>query len=155
VKNNRFKCVIPAKRKHVDSLLKAGLRPGDLEEIEATAGCSPEFALVSSWKASEITLAINWKGKTAAIAGVVRKSMLSDTGVAWMLGSNDFEGLEVARRSKEYICSMKNNFKLIENYIDARQTRCIRWLKWCGFKFESEPVPYGVAGLPFFYFSMR
>jgi hypothetical protein len=153
-KNNKFKCV-PAKRKHVDSLIRCGLRETDLMEIDATLACDPALAVLESWKASEIALAINWQGKTAAIAGVVRKSMLSDTGVAWMVGSKEFNGLEVARRSKQYILQMKGNFARLENFIDARQVRCIRWLKWCGFNFDVEPIAYGVRGMPFYYFWME
>jgi len=42
----------------------------------------------------------------------------------------------------------------LENWVDARNTKAINWLRWLGFTVH-DPVPFGVAGLPFHRFDMR
>jgi hypothetical protein len=88
--------------------------------------------------------------------GVVRRSLLCQTGVPWMLGSDDLDriGNEVGRQSRYYVNEMKKRFNLLENYIDVRQKRSIRWLKWCGFKMDPAK-PHGPHGMPFHRFFME
>jgi len=75
-----------------------------------------------------------------------------------MLGSEELNmprvGNEVGKRSRYYVLEMKRHFQRLENYVDARQKRSIRWLKWCGFTVEN-PKPWGTLGLPFHQFWME
>ena len=38
--------------------------------------------------------------------------------------------------------------------VDADNDVSIAWLKWLGFAFEDEPMPYGILQRPFLKFSM-
>lgn len=147
--------ILEATHDHVEAL-KSRLRPLDLLEIEASSGRRPSLALELSWRVSEVCWTGLIKGEVVTMFGAGRKSLISRVGVPWMLGSQELSGagLEVGRRSKEYVKEMKSHFARLENFIDARQTRSIRWLRWCGFSIEPA-APYGVKGLPFHRFHME
>jgi hypothetical protein len=146
--------VVEAKLKHVASL-QGRLRRSDLQEIEASSGRDPDAALLRSWKLSEMRHAFLLNGEVIAVFGCSRLSMLSDTGSPWLLGSEELNrvGIEVGKRSRQYIMEMRKRFGLLENYIDARQKISLRWLKWCAFEIDAAK-PYGVLGLNFHRFWM-
>ena len=58
------------------------------------------------------------------------------------------------KRSKPWLEDIKKDYNYLENYVDARNTLSIKWLKWLGFKVE-DPIPYGVNGEPFHKFTME
>ncbi len=58
------------------------------------------------------------------------------------------------RYSRPMIEVMLAEFSHLENYVDARYKKCIRWLKWLGFVIH-DAVPFGVQGLRFHKFEMR
>jgi hypothetical protein len=43
----------------------------------------------------------------------------------------------------------------LENYVDVRNELSIKWLRWLGFQFDPQPIPYGVWEMPFFRFRME
>ena len=51
------------------------------------------------------------------------------------------------------IATWREQFPFMFNYVDARHTDAIRWLKWLGFEFD-EAAPYGPFDLPFYRFTM-
>ena len=145
--------IVQATEAHVENL-KGRLRESDIQEIRASSGRNPDFSLEMSWRLSPLCWAAEKQDKqgtrTISIFGASRISLLSEKGIPWMLGSEELNGagLEVGRCSRQYVLEMKRHFRLLENYIDARQKRSIRWLQWCGFHVEPAE-PYGVLGLPF------
>ncbi|MDD2709803.1 MAG: hypothetical protein PHV34_17610 [Verrucomicrobiae bacterium] len=145
--------IVPAEARDVLSL-KGALRKSDRMEVEACSGQNPSRALEQSWERSEMSWAgrakHNGEWSTWGILGVARLSMCSSTGVPWMLGSDEMNRnlLRIGRSSKYYVDVMLQHYSQLENYIDARQTRSIKWLKWCGFRVEPAH-PFGVKGLPF------
>jgi len=146
--------IVAATLEHVHAL-RGRLRTSDILEIEASSGRDPDEALELSWRASDQVWAALQNDRVIALFGAGRISMLSDIGVPWMLGSEELTGagLEVGKRSRQYVLEMKNRFSLLENYIDARQKTSIRWLKWLGFQVEPAQ-PWGVLQLPFHRFFM-
>lgn len=149
--------VFEATEDHVKSL-QGRLRASDIQEIAACSGRDPDVALLDSWRRSEYSRAFVLEGKTILIFGVGRQSLISDTGVPWLLGSKEMDsrqvGNEVGRWSRYYVDEMKSKFSRLENWIDTRQRRSIRWLKWCGFHVERSN-PFGVLDLPFHLFWME
>jgi hypothetical protein len=59
------------------------------------------------------------------------------------------------RHSKPYYSAVRSTYPYLVNYVDARNRKSIKWLKWLGFEFEDKPKPMGVAGLPFYKFELR
>ena len=147
--------IIPATEDHIPCIAE-GIREADREELWALALLSPKDALVLSLKES----AIAWTGLAdqtpVCMFGVAAASTLSDTGRPWMLSSAlvDRYAFAFLRRNKQKVQEMLQMFPYLENYIDCRNTRAIRWLKWLGFQFDT-PTPYGVFGMPFFRFWME
>jgi hypothetical protein len=74
---------------------------------------------------------------------------LPGVGVAWLLGTDGLfrEALPIARASKQRLEELQQQFPLLWNYVDERNTVSIRWLRWMGFKAHS--VKETVSGHPF------
>ncbi len=132
------------KKEHVDSL-KGRLRDSDKMEIQAFSGRDPDAALEHSAAISSLCWTAIKNGKVIAIFGAAGLSVMSTNGCPWMLGSEELNcsGIEIVRISRYYVGEMKKRFPFLENYIDARQKRSIRWLKWCGFTVEPA-IPFGI-----------
>jgi hypothetical protein len=88
--------------------------------------------------------------------GVARLSLLTRNGAVWMLGSDKIDEFPITflRHNKEYIQDMAEGYDLLVNYVDSRNKKSIRWLKWLGFEiFPAEPA--GILGIPFHRFEKR
>jgi hypothetical protein len=89
--------------------------------------------------------------------GVAPYSVLGDKGSPWMLGTDGIKDREASRcvrlLSRYYIEKMLECFPILENYVDARNTISIKWLKWCGFNFD-EAKPFGINKELFYRFWM-
>lgn len=60
---------------------------------------------------------------------------------------------DLVRISRAYFADWRERYPLLVNFVDARNTASIRYLKLVGFTLD-EPAPFGVAGLPFHRFHM-
>ncbi len=140
---------------HVEELgLK--LRRCDIEEIKASSSLPPIDAMRRSFEKSPLCWTALKDGKPIAMFGAACQSVMSVHGSPWMLGSDGLTRavIGIGRFSRYYVARMKQRFSILENYIDARQTRSIRWLKWCGFNVD-KPEPIGLHGEPFHRFWMQ
>lgn len=143
--------LVEATDEHI-ALMVPFARKADKDEVyAATGGCL--------WDALEEgvrqgALAGVYDGRVVGIYGL---TMIGDgVGCPWMLGTDMIEAnpIRVARVSREVVEGWKREAKYMFNYVDARHTSAIRWLKWLGFKIH-EPEPYGHLGLPFHKFDME
>jgi hypothetical protein len=120
------------------------------------AGYSADIGMQKGYDASEAC----WVGMIddlpVCVFGVVRWSSLSLNGTPWLLATDDFneEGLAIVKASKAYSNLMKKRFHLLQNFVDVRQEKSIRWLKWLGFTIEPAE-PFGFLSLPFHRFWMK
>lgn len=90
-----------------------------------------------------------------AIFGVAPTSLLEGVGAPWLLGTDrvlDYPGVLV-REGRSYVARMLARYPHLENFVDARNERSVRWLERLGFKVYPA-APMGVAGLPFHRFEM-
>jgi hypothetical protein len=69
----------------------------------------------------------------------------ANCGYPWLLGSAEVERIPVTflRASRHYVDHFLKLCAGLENYVDARNTLSIQWLKWLGFMIE-DPQPFGV-----------
>lgn len=132
------------------------LRRADREEVHALTGRNPREVLVESVRDSAQARAGFADGDLVCLFGVVPVSLAGVTGVPWLLGSDAVcnYSRQFLRRNKAYVADMLQEFPVLRNVVDVRNTVSIRWLRWLGFTFK-ETVPMGPRGLPFTRFEMR
>ena len=133
------------------------LRQADAREIWAAAGLSPGFAVAYSIAYSRDAWAVLLDGKPAVVFGVgVMADAGNILGIPWLVATDEIERHPVRfyRTSKKVIALMKRRYARLMNWVDARNTLSVRWLKWAGFTIE-EPAPWGAQGLMFHRFWWR
>jgi hypothetical protein len=132
------------------------MREADRNEVWASHRHTPLEALSSSFKRSSLVWTINHEGMPVAMFGVASMGALCDTGYPWLLGTDKMYEIiiEFLRWSRYYVQKMQEPYERLENWVDVRNTKSARWLKWCGFTLE-EPKPWGFDKLPFSHFTME
>lgn len=137
--------------------LAAHMRQADVDEIVAGTGNPPADAVIESVQLSSVALGFEIDGELACIFGVAPLTgMLGSIGSPWLLGTTllDRHPRVLIQWGPHYVEGMLALFPHLMNFVDARNRRSIRWLKWLGFKFY-DAEPHGHAGLPFHRFELR
>jgi hypothetical protein len=153
VANLTFRAAVPG---DADTLLRE-LRDCDRREAEAAAGVDRvDFVLRYTVGASLAAWCCEQDGQLVALFGVASLSVVGGVGVPWMMGTDRLDRLPraVMTQTRAYIPHMLVLFPHLTNFVDARNQRSIRLLKWLGFELHPA-APYGVQGLPFHRFEMR
>lgn len=140
---------------HIQSIV-GKLRPEDYDEVVAATGEDPDKALSHAWANSLYRWSIVWHGEIIGVFGLSPMSLMGEVGVPWLLGTEQMRDIKYtfARQSLLFIRKMLEFYPVLTNFVDARNTLSIKWLKWLGFEIQS-PKPFGPAGMPFHQFSMR
>lgn len=122
------------------------LRYEDLDEILVGKDITPSQILKEAWEASKhCYVYVLPSGKPISIWGVVP----TDHGACiWMLGTDDLDMFktDILRISKWFVEENLERYRALYNWVDQRNTKSIRYLKWLGFIF-GEPVDN--SGYPF------
>ena len=140
------------------------LRQADKDEVWASHHYKPYEAIVISFEMSLFNHKRNkhfcwtmfWKGKPEAIFGLCCGCMLTGIYVPWLLGTDKIDEFKKSflQASKRYVDIMLNdNGEYLVGYVDARNTKSIKWLKHIGFEVQDNAKPYGKDKLPFHFFS--
>ena len=132
--------------------LASNLRKDDIQEIKAVTGEMPLLSLIVGLRNSDVPLVIcNQKDEVVAMLGVIPQGLL---GAIWMVGTEDLKriSLSFVRNCKDVCNVMKNNYQLLYNYVDARNTLHINWLRWMGFTFINKHQRYGIERRLFYEF---
>tara|TARA_Y100000592_G_C5375204_1_gene270592 strand:+ start:403 stop:840 length:438 start_codon:yes stop_codon:yes gene_type:complete len=124
------------------------LRRGDYEEIEAL-GEKPFEAIMDGYLYGQTKVAC--LDKPICIFGVTDHG---PAGQIWMLGTDDIRKVpvEFCKKSKQIVDEYQQQYEVLWNIIDCRNTGNIAWLKWLGFEF-GDPFNHGPAGYQFMEFS--
>jgi len=95
-------------------------------------------------------------GQLAAILGAAPLSVVSGLGSPWMLGTPvlDANSRILVRSTPGYIAQMLQAFPHLVNFVHAKNTTSVRWLRRLGFTVH-EARPFGALGEPFHPFEMR
>lgn len=138
------------------NFLKYRLRLDDIAEIWASHHHSPEVALTESLMRSSPCLTIDDNGKPVGMFGVNPESMLGSRAVIWFLASDDINKMKIRflRNCKIFIKLMLNEYPLLYNFVDVRNTESVKWLEYLGAKFQG-PLKFGVEQMPFLFFSFE
>lgn len=142
-------------QRHIDELL-TGARRADRDEAWALARLTIAQGLRQSLQFSREAWAGVHGGELLCVLGVGRGSMLGGQHEPWLLGHErlDRHARAFARASRHVARGWANRYGPLGNWVDARNTRAIRWLCWVGFEI-GPPVPHGIDGLPFHHFEMQ
>ena len=75
--------------------------------------------------------------------------------VPWFVATGELSqhALPFLRRCRPVIEAWRQEYPVMENFVDARNRTSVQWLRWLGFEI-GEPKPYGERQLPFHKFSM-
>lgn len=141
--------------RHID----AHARPDDRRELDAAYGRTPFQAIMKSKELSSFSQTGLADGVPAIIWGVSRGGVIPNYGIPWLVCSDLLDRDDVAirflRMCREPLVAFLAEYDILLNYVDVRNTRAIRWLKFMGFTVEEDnPQPYGVKQLPFYRFKM-
>lgn len=138
------------------AVLIANLRASDLAECQAYGRGDIAEGIESSVRRSVLCWTALIDGDLAAILGVAPINMLTGIGSPWMLGTPvlDQHQRVLVRRTPEYIGKMLTAFPHLVNFVHAKNSTSVRWLRRLGFTLR-EPAPFGALGEPFHYFEMR
>ncbi len=147
---------MPATDDHAQALAEDP-RPADVAEFLAVSGSDPLSVMQAGLRASVEPLTGLYDGKPVCMFGAAPWSILGGVGAAWMVGSRQLDRPSVQRDllrlSPPVVDYLQDQFPaLLYNFVDQRNTAAIRWLRWLGFEFGAEPIPYGVEGRPFLFF---
>lgn len=146
--------IVPAQEWHAD-VIGANPRPADVAELAVTSGSTPTEAMKAGIRVSIRSYTGTIDGVPVCMFGANPFSVLSGIGSVWMIGSAALNSKRVQkvllRESLPVLDNLQNLFPtMLYNFVDARNTSAIRWLKWLGFTFHEA---IDINGFPFFPFS--
>lgn len=131
--------------------LAANIRKADADEVLAWSGRSDVAVILhESIATSPLCVAVEKRGQLLCIGGAAYRSLLSSTGVPWMLGTHALsnESRLFVQHGRRCVEELLTRFDRLENYVDARNSKSIRWLRRIGFTVY-DPEPCGHGRLPF------
>lgn len=131
------------------------MRARDVEEIQAASGCNPLTSVRRSVATSVWARSFFLNGQLMCIAGLA----LFEGGTLaapWALSTHmlDLHPKAFVKHSREIVRDLLAIHPHLMNFVDARNTKSIRWLRGVGFTILPA-IPYGASGLPFHPFAMR
>lgn len=129
--------------------------PADVAEVWAMGRKTPLEALVASTKVSRETFVGLVDGEPICAFGIGQRTLMDNVGIPWLLGTPEIRKhpRPFLRVSKNWIERAAQDYVRLENWVDVRHTRAVKWLKWLGFTLE-EPTPFGPDRMMFHRFHM-
>lgn len=131
-------------------------RQADIDELTEALGVTIEDALLAGIRDSLNARQIVVDGQVVAVFGDAVFSLLGGVGVPWLISTIHVQKHPRAflQVCKPEVQQMLTRHHHLMNYVDARNTAAIRWLKWLGFKFEPA-APYGARRFLFHKFTLN
>lgn len=134
--------------------LAAIMRQSDIDEIYATNHSTPEQGLLLGFYNSIVIYTVKINGELIMIYGISKLPFVHGV-CPWMLASENIEkyGVTFYRHTRKHILAMIKQYGYLENYVDSRNVKSIKWLSWLGFTIH-DAEPYGIEQRLFHRFSM-
>lgn len=147
--------VLPVTVEDVAEILPI-VRQADIDEISEALGIPMDRALIEAVTGSLNARKIVVDGLIVAVFGDATYSILGSVGVPWLISTVHVEKHARAflKVCKPEVMGMLTRHRHLMNYVDARNTAAIRWLKWLGFTF-APAAPYGARRFQFHQFTMN
>ena len=132
------------------------LRPADLREIRAATAEEPSAALERCIACSAPCYGFEDEaGHLVLLFGVVPDPAEEGVGTIWLMSSGALarHSLHFLRISRPWVEKLQGRYRVLWNYVDARNEVHVRWLGWCGFTLLRVVENYGVEQRPFYEFT--
>lgn len=128
------------------------LRVEDQEEVVATSGWPPQIVLPHFVGPNTFVIGVPESDTPEMVMGYAKID--EHAALIWMLSSPVIYKYpqRFAPASKAIIAKMHEHYPVLTNFIDARNTRHIKWLQWLGFKLIRRVDEFGPLSLPFYEF---
>ncbi len=120
--------------------IAVNMRDADAKEIWDSHMSTPYNALVKGMESVGNSWTILVNGVPIGMVGVSRRTLISDKGVPWLLGTDAMVSNRklFMKISKIVLKNMSKGYKYLENYVSVENTVSIRWLKRLGFTLGEE-----------------
>lgn len=131
------------------------LRQADRMECDATLAMPPELALPRAVRDGQRVWTFHRNdGLPVGVFGA-DPTPIPEVGIVWMVSTDEIElhKREFLVESKPYVLALNDDFPIITNMVDARNTLHHRWLKWLGFAFLRRIDSWGARSVPFYEFA--
>lgn len=138
--------MVPATEAHCVHVA-AHARPADVAELQAGSGMTPAQVLEYGLRISALCYTALVDGEPVAVVGVTPLSVLAGKGCPWMVATSrvDRHARQLLEVSRPVVDLMAEQFPLLANFVDNRNVKAHRWLRWLGFHLHP-PVPHGREG---------
>lgn len=130
------------------------LRDADKNEITASSGSDHAKAILHSILSSEAHTVCLPDGTPICIFGIGDDTQ--GNGIPWMIGTDEMikHRKALIRDARKWIDRQLEEFPLLWNYADARNTVHLNWLRHMGFEISMVPEYIGVdPDVPFYLFT--
>lgn len=125
------------------------LRESDRLEITASTGLVDIAAILqdSIDRSLQVWVCCSPDGEPVSVMGVASLSLLGGMGCPWMLATDLVDRVpgRLMKHSRTFLGRMHELFPHLENFVDARNERSVRWLRRLGFTIHPAE-PHGPAG---------
>lgn len=130
--------------KELVEMIAEDMRPEDVAEVWASDHNTPLESLMGGWRMSNFATVAAVEGVPLAMFGLVKRDILSGSGIIWMLGSNEAKKYrrEFLTLTPPVIDEMLAICPRLCNMVHTKNRASVRWLKWLGFTIE-EPEVHG------------
>ncbi len=144
--------VIPASWEHIEPIA-ANMREADVLEVWLAGHKTPHQAMQDGFNVSVKAWTIMEDGVPIGMFGVSSASILGNTGIPWLLGTDAMLKIkrQFLRESLPYLTGFFKLYPRLINYIHVDNVASLRWLRWMKFDFDG-PVKAGPEGAEFFKF---
>lgn len=135
------------------AFIAENMRQSDVDQLWATAEVTPELGLKINIDISRTARVVLIENEPVAAFGVVcsEDEFGRLCGSPWLLATDTVERhrFTLCAVARAYLKGLKaGEFDNLLNYVDARDEKLIKWLRWLGFEVH-EPVAFGPFDLPF------
>lgn len=136
--------------------LKTRLKRSDADEVWASHHYTPFQALYEGWQKSLFCLTIVADGKPMAMFGINPESFFSKNAVFWFLSDDLSDRIKIRflKNSRRFVDMFLEHYSYLHNYVDSRNEKTIKWLKFMGAVVEPSQ-PYGADNLLFHHFYFK
>lgn len=147
IRGARFEDVAP---------LALTMRAEDRAEVWASQHLTPAEALEASLRHSVMAFTFEIIGMPAAMFGLIPGSIIGGRACVWLLTGEACDRIPVTflKLSRKMISRFLELYPVMENWIDARYERAVKWARLCGAEVE-DAAPWGAEGLPFHHVVFR
>lgn len=131
------------------------LRQADEDEVWAMLGVSPQQALPASLAgSSQSWVLMDGSSLPIGLMGVA-PTMLPNLGNPWLVGTDAVtaDAISFARQTPKYVAKMHEEYRVLTNFVDARNEKAIDWLLFAGFHLIDADLRHGPEERLFFQFS--